>query len=231
MGREDHESTEYEWQKRVVGGYDHEVERVASVAGDNAVVRKLVIGFVALTVLGCSPGTVSPAPATVSPAPSAAAIVVAPTPTPSPTPTPYPTVRPTPTPPPWHLPNEVVRVTTYTGSGAIEVSTYKKLGSVCGYSSAGAGNIYLSVLVAYAAGPSGLAYSETDWAGHSQDSIQYETTYAGTCYDHGVLGAGNLGPGLGTGGFILFAIPRSTTHFYLDWSDPFSGSRETWKVY
>ncbi len=137
------------------------------------------------------------------------------------------TVAPT----PWHKLREAAAVSSAGSGGDIMVGWYKKLGPECAASSAGEGNVYLGVAVGYVGGLKGLSYDPNNWTGHSEASVQYETTPAFICYDSDVLGAGRLGSGIRASGYILFEIPDGTEHFYVTWRESFSGLVETWELF
>lgn len=169
-----------------------------------------------------------------SPSPSPTIATQRPTPRATPTaistPAPSPKPKPTATPPPWLAVNEAAYIVTSTGDGAIKVSDFKKLGSTCGYSSAGRGNRFVGVMVVYVG--DGVFYSSFDWQGHDERNRQYETTYAGLCYDEAdMLGSGQLGSGTHTYGIVLFKVPKTAKHFYVDWHEMFSATRQSWKLW
>lgn len=115
-------------------------------------------------------------------------------------------------------------VSSWSGELVVAVSDYQKR-RTCYYTTASPGNVLVGVGVGYAAVSGSPFYGMFDWVAHDQNDYQYEVTFS-TCYNNS-LGAGNLMPGKGTGGWILFEVPKTTKHLWVDYKN----TGDSWRLW
>jgi hypothetical protein len=122
---------------------------------------------------------------------------------------------------------EPATVSGVLGSGIVAAGKYDR--SVhCGYSTPDSGKMFLGVLVAYMGTEGSFSYGTFDWTVHDLAGTQVNATYA-DC--NNLLEAGTLTSGRNAVGWIIFEIPKTWKHVWVDYAPGYAGDVFTWKLY